>query len=127
VSEESNGYSEEKRTIVETYSIDVPGTARDEHLHLVERAVTEQHTSTSGEQVTEKKVEQPDPGDPSSPLRISVLVNDKTVPGPSGELSTVTIDARDLNGRMRIVSVDTSKSDRIPTIQIQQIPSEQPK
>jgi len=127
VSEESNGNSEEKRTIVETYSIDVPGTARDGHLHLVERAVTERHTSTSGEQVTEKKVEQPGPGDPLSPLRISVLVNDKTVPGPSGKLSTVTIGARDLNGRMRIVSVDTRKSDRIPTIQIQQVPSEQPK
>jgi hypothetical protein len=127
VSEESTSDSGEKRALVETYSIDVPGTTRDRNLHLVERATTAQHTSTTGEQVTDKRVEQLNPGNPSSGLRISVLINDRLAPGPSGERSTVAIRARDSNGSFGIVSVDTTKSDRIPTIQIQPTPSEQPK
>jgi hypothetical protein len=116
-----------KRETTETYSLDVPGVSRDGNLHLVERATTAQRTRTTGEQVTEKKVEQPNPGDPSAGLRVSILVNDKMVPAPSGEHSTVTIRARDSNGSFGIVSVDTTKSDRSPTIQIQPTPSDQPK
>jgi hypothetical protein len=72
-------------------------------------------------------VEQLNAGDPAAGLRVSVLVNDKVVPGPSGEQSTVTIRGRDLNGGFSIVSVDTTKSDRIPTVHFQQTPSDQPK
>jgi hypothetical protein len=127
VSEQSNGSSGEQRTIAETYSVDVPGTTRDGNLHLVERASTSSQTNASGGRTSEQKVEQPNPGDPGAGLRVSILVNDKMVPGPSGEQSTVTIRARDSNGSLGIVSVDTTKSDRIPTIQIQQTPSEQRK
>ena len=116
--ESANGSGEKKQTL-ETYSVDLPGGPRDRSLHLVERATTAQRTGATGEQVTEKKVEQLNPGNPSSGLRLSVLVNDKMVPGPSGEHSTVTIRARDSNGSFGIVSVSTTRSDRIPTIQIQ--------
>jgi hypothetical protein len=126
VSKESET-SGEKRNSVETYSIDVPGTTRDSNLHLVERTTNTERSSSAGERTTEQTVEQPNPGDPGAGLRVSILVNDKMLPAPSGEQSTVTIRARDSNGSFGIVSVDTTKSDRIPTIQIQQTPSEQPK
>ncbi len=126
VSEESNSNSGEKRTLQETYSIDVPGTTQDGKLHLVQRARTSSQTNASGGQTTEQTVEQANPGDPGAGLRVSVLVEGRIVPGPSGERSTVTIRARDSNGNFGIVSVDTRKPDRIPTVQIQQTPAEKP-
>jgi hypothetical protein len=126
VSQESENTSGEKRGVVETYSIDVPGTTRDGSLHLVERKTSTGNSSATGERATEQTVEQPNPGDPGAGLRVSVLANDKMVPAPSGEQSTVTIRARDSNGSFGIVSVDTTKADRIPTIQVQQTPAEKP-
>jgi hypothetical protein len=126
VSQESESTSGEKRSVVETYSIDVPGTTRDGRLHLVERKTSTGSSSSTGERATEEKVEQTNPGDPGSDLRVTVLVDGRMVPGPSGEQSTVTIRARDSNGNFGIVSVDTTKADRIPTIQVQQTPAEKP-
>ena len=111
---------------METYSIDVPGTTRDGGLHLVERKTSAERSNSTGERATEQRVEQIDPGDPASGLRVSVLVDGKLVPEPSGEQSTVIIEARDSNGHFGIVSVDTTKADRIPTVQIQQTPAEKP-
>jgi hypothetical protein len=54
------------------------------------------------------------------------LVEGRMVPGPAGEQSTVTIRARDSNGKFGIVAVDTTKADRIPTIHVQQTPAEKP-
>ncbi len=126
VSQESESTSGEKHSVVETYSIDVPGATRDGSLHLVERKTSTERSSSTGEQATEQKVEQINPGDPRSGLRVSVLVDGRTVPGPSGEQSTVTIRARDSSGKFGIVAVDTTKADRIPTIQVQQTPAEKP-
>ena len=127
VSQETETTSGEKRSVVETYSIDVPGTMRDRSLHLVERKTNTESSSSTGDRATEQKVEQINPGDPGSGLRVSVLVGGKIVPESSGEQSTVTIQALDSNGRFGVVSVDTTKSDRVPTLEIQQAPSEQPK
>jgi hypothetical protein len=127
VTKEPETSTGEKRNTVETYSIDVPGTARDGHLHMVERVSTSSQSDASGTRTTGQIVEQINAGDPTAGLRVSVLVNDKVVPGPSGEQSTVTIRGRDVNGRFSIVWVDTTKSDRIPTIHVQQTPSDQPK
>jgi len=126
VSKESESISGEKRSVVETYSMDAPGTTRDGSLHLVERKTSTANSSSTGERTTEQKVEQTNPGDPGAGLRVSVLVDGRMVPGPSEEQSTVTIRARDLNGNFGIVSVNTTKSDRIPTIQVQQTPAEKP-
>jgi hypothetical protein len=126
VSQETESSSGEKRSVVETYSIDVPGTTRDGSLHLVERKTSTESSSSTGKRATEQKVEQINPGDPGSGLRVSVLVDGKIVPEPSGEQSTVTIRARDSNGKFGIVSVDTTKANRIPTVQIQQTPAEKP-
>jgi hypothetical protein len=127
VSKDSESSSTDKRETVETYSIDVPGVTRDGNLHLVERATTAQRTSATGEQITEKQLEQPNPGDPDSGLRVSVSINDTVRPVPSGEQATQTISARDANGSFGVVSVDTTKSDKVLTIQVQKTPSEEPK
>ena len=126
VSQETESTSGEKRSVVETYSIDVPGTTRDSSLHLVERKTSTESSSSIGERATEQRIEQINPGDPGSGLRLSVLVDGKIVPELSGQQSTVTIRARDSNGNFGIVSVDTTKADRIPTVQIQQTPAEKP-
>lgn len=126
VSQETESTSGEKRSVVETYSIDVPGTTRDGNLHLVERTTSTGRSRSTGERVTERRVEQINPGDPDSGLRLSVLVDGKIVPELSGEQSKVTIRARDSNGSFGIVSVDTTKSDRIPKVQFRPTPAEKP-
>ena len=126
VSQETESTSGEKRSVVETYSSDVPGTTRDSSLHLVERKTSTESSSSTGERATQQKVEQINPGDPGAGLRLSVLVDGKITPESSGEQSTVTIRSRDSNGNFGTVSVDMTKADRAPTVQITQTPAEKP-
>jgi hypothetical protein len=128
VSKEAEVDSGEKRNTVETYSVSVPGSAGDGSLHLVERAITAQRTSSTGQQTTVQQVEQSNPGD--SGLRVTILTTDTVSPGASGAQATRTIQARDANGSygsLGVVSVDTTKSDNIHAIQVQIAPSEKPK
>jgi hypothetical protein len=127
VSKESESASGEKRNTLETYSVDVPGSTRDGSLHLVERATIAQRTSSTGEQITEQQVEQSNPGDPSSGLRITTLTTDTLRPSASGAQATRTVQVRDANGGFGIVSVDTTKSDNVHAIQVQIAPSQKPK
>jgi len=126
VSKESETAPGEKRKAVETYSVDVPGSAREGGLHLVQREITAQRTTSTGQQTTEKQVEQPTPGDPSSGLRVTTLTTDTVRPGASGAQSTQTIQMRDANGDFGVVSVDMAKSDNIHAIQVQIAPSGKP-
>jgi hypothetical protein len=127
VSRESGSASGEKRDTVETYSADAPGLARDGNLHLVERATTVQRSSPTGQQTTEKQVEQPNPGDPKSGLQVTTRTIDIVRPGSFGAQATRTIQTVDANGSLGVVSVDTSKSDNVQAIQVQIAPSEKPK
>jgi hypothetical protein len=127
VTKESESASGEKHNTIETYSLDVPGTSRDGSMHLVGRATTTQRTSSTGQQTTEQQVEQLNPGDPASGLRVTTLTTDTVRPGASGAQATRTVQARDANGSFGIVSVDTSKSDNIHAIQVQIAPSQTPK
>jgi hypothetical protein len=126
VSKESENAPGEKRNTVETYSVDVPGSARDGSLHLVERATTAQRTSSTGQQTTARQVERGDPGDPDSGLRVSIVTTDTVRPGSSGAQATQTIQLRDSNGNFEVVSVDTAKSDNTHAVQVQIGPSEKP-
>ncbi len=125
VSKESESAPGETHHMVEIYALDTPGKTPDGSLHLIQRSTSTNRTSATGEQ-TQKQVDQVNPGDPDSGLRVSVLVNGKMVFAPSGEQSTVTVRKRDFNGNFGIVSVETTKSDRLPTIQVQQAPAESP-
>jgi hypothetical protein len=127
VSNESESSPGEKRNTIETYSVDVPGSAGDGSLHLVERAITAQRTSSTGQQITEQQVEQPTPGDPGSSLRVTILTTDTVRPGPSGAQAARTVQERDANGNLGVILVDTTKSDNIHVIQVQIAPSEKPK
>jgi hypothetical protein len=127
VSKDSENAPGEKRNTVETYSVDVPGSAQDGSLHLVERTTTAQTTNSSGQQRTARQVEKPDPGDPGAGPQITILTTNTVRPGPSGAQATQTIQMRDANGSFGVVSVDTSKSDNIHAVQVQIAPSEKPK
>ncbi len=127
VSKESESAPGEKRDTVETYSVYVPGSAGDGSLHLVERATTVQHNSSTGQQTTEQQVEKPAPGDPGSGLRVTTQSTHTVRPGPSGAQATRTIRVLDANGSFDIVAVDTTKSDNIHAIQVQIGPPEAPK
>jgi hypothetical protein len=124
VSTESETAPGEKHTTTETYSVDVPGSARDGSLHLVQRETTAQRTSTTGQQTTQHEVEQPNPGDPGSGLRVTILTTDTQRPGSSGSKSTRTIQALDPNGSLIVVSVDTAKTDNAGVVQVQIAPPE---
>jgi hypothetical protein len=126
VSKESDG-SGEKSGTVESYSVDVPGAAQDGSLHLVERSTTTQRTSATGQQDTGRQVEKPDPGDPGGGLRVTMFTTDSVRAAASGAQATQTIQMRDANGSLEVVSVDTSKSDNVHAIQVQIGPSEKPK
>ena len=125
VSKESESASGETHHMVEIFALETPGTTPDGGLHLVERSTSTHRTNATGEQI-EEQVDQVNPGDPRSGLRVSVLVDGRMVFAPSGEQSTVTIRKRDLNGNFGIVSVEKTKSDRLPTIQVRQAPAENP-
>ena len=127
VSKQSENASGDKRNTVETYSLDIPGSSRDGSLHLVERATTVQRTSSIGQQTTEQKVEQPNLGDPSSGLQVTTVTTDTVRPSPFGAQSTRTVQARDADGRLGIISVDIANSINIQAIQVQIAPSEKPK
>lgn len=127
VSKESETAPGEKHNTSETYSVDVPGSSRDGSLHLVERSTVAQSISSTGQQTTQRQVEQPDPGNPDSGLQVTILTTDSVSPGASGAQATRTIQMRDPNGSLEVVSVDTTKSDKVNTVQVQIAPPENPK
>ncbi|MGB8773248.1 MAG: hypothetical protein WCC78_03855 [Terriglobales bacterium] len=124
--EASTGPGEQRNT-VETYSISLPGAVADGRLHLVERDITAQQTSATGQQVTRQQVEQAKPGDPGSGLQVTTVTIDTVRPGASGVQATRTIQARDANGSFPVISMDTTKSDNIHAVQVQIAPSDAPK
>jgi hypothetical protein len=122
VTTESESAPGETRKTVETDSVDVPGTARDGSLHPVERKTTIQHTSSTGRQTTEQ-VQQPNPADPGSGLRVTTVTIDTSSPGAFGTHGTRTIQTRGSNDGdgLGVVSVGTtteSGSGRAVQVQI---------
>jgi hypothetical protein len=61
-----------KQSVAESYSVNIPGATPDGALHLVERTTRAQRTGSVGEHITEERVEQPNPGDPTCGLGLSV-------------------------------------------------------
>ena len=127
VSKESETSSGEKRNAVETYSTDVPGSASDGSLHLVQRTTSAQQASSSGQQTTVQQTEQLNPGDPGAGLRVTTLTTNAVRRGPSGAQATRTIQVRGASGNLGVVSVNTATSDNIHAIQVQLAPSDKPK
>jgi hypothetical protein len=121
VSEVSQDGSGNGQKSVDTYSVDVPGAARDNELHLVQRVTTAQHTGPDGQQST-RLASQPDPGDPGAGLRLTTVTTETVRVGTAGAQATETIRLRDANESFGVVSVDTTKADNAHAIEVQIAP-----
>jgi hypothetical protein len=121
VSKESDDGSGDVQKSEDTYSIDVPGGARDSSLHLVQRVATTQHPSSDGQQTT-RTAAQPDPGDPDAGLQVTTVTTDTVSKAAAGARATETIQLRNANGSLSVVSVDMTKADSIHAIEVQLAP-----
>ena len=122
VSRESRDASGQSQSVVETYSKEVPGGSADGSMHLVQR-VTAFSNSANGNQTMRQQVEQVNPGNPGDGLQVTVGSTGSEQSAASGTSATNTLEARDADGRMRVVSVDMTKSDKSPTVQVQIAPT----
>lgn len=118
LSKESEHASGDKRKLEEMYSIDQPGATRDDSLHLVQRVTTTQRGSADSEQTT-KVLEQTNPGDPGAGLWVSTVTTEGERLGPAGAQMAETIQQRDANGNLDVVSVDITKADSANAVNIQ--------
>jgi len=125
VDKETETATGEKSNTVETYSTGVPGLASDGSLHLNRRVTTVQKKDSGGE-TTEQQVEQTNAGDPNAGLQVSAKTKYIVKYGASGAQQTKTVQARDVNGTLNVVSVETRKSDQVPAAQAQMAPSDKP-
>lgn len=116
---ESQAGPGQKQETQNTYSIETPGVAPDGKLHLVQRITTDQQTNSNGEQTTRKQIAQPNPGNPSAGLQVTTSTTNTVIPGSSGAQATLTISARDANGDLDTISVDTTKASNVSAVEIQ--------
>jgi len=123
VGEETETSAGEKRNTIDTYSTNVSGLAGAGGLHLNQRVTTVQKKSSDGE-TTEQQVEQPNPGNPNDDRQVRARTKYIVQYGASGTQQTKTIQVRDVNGNLNVVSVDTRKSDQAPPAA--QTPSDKP-
>lgn len=126
VSKETENAAGEKNNTVETYSTYVPGLAPDGSLHLNRRVTTVQNFDSGGK-ATEQQVELPKPGDPIGGLQVTARTKYTVQYGGSVAQRTKTLQVRDVNGTLDVVSAETRKSDEVPATQAQTAPSEKPK
>jgi hypothetical protein len=105
---------------VETHSVDVPGSAREETLRPVQRATTVGKTEP-GRTATEQQIEVLYPGAPSSIKTMNIVVV-----GTSGTEETNTTTVQYSDSYPSVVSVEMRKSDQAPAIQVQGAPSGNP-
>jgi hypothetical protein len=115
----------EKNNTVETYSTNISGVASDGSLHLNWRVTTAQKKDSNGS-TTEQQVEQPNPDNTNAGLQVNAKTKYTVHYAASGTQQTKTVQTRDINGNFNAVSVETKKSDQVPT-EAQQTPSEEPK
>lgn len=125
VSKEAADASGKREKSEETYSLDVPGAARDNSLHLVQRITTSQLTNRDGQQI-KKTEEAPNPGNPSSGLQVTTVDNQMVRVGAAGAQATRTIQTRDSTGSLNTVFVDIAKSNNAHAVEVE-IPPAPPK
>lgn len=127
VHKEAENPAGEQRETVETYSTQIPGMTPDGSLHLNQRITTVRQARPDGGAVTQQQVEQPNPGDPSAGLRVTVQSVDTVRPSAGETQETRTVEALDGGGSLGAVSVDMGKSDKPTQVEIAPAPSEKPK
>jgi hypothetical protein len=111
VGEETETSTGEKSNTVDRYSTEAPGLAGDGRLHLNQRVTTVQKKNADGE-TTEQQVELPSPGNPSDGRQVRAKTKYIVLYGASGTQQTKTVQVREGDGNLDVVSVDTRKSDQ---------------
>jgi len=115
----------EKSNTVETYFTNLPGSAADGTMHLNRRVMSVQKKNSGGE-TTERRVEQPNPNDPTASLQVTTKTEYIVQYSASGMQQTTTTQVRDLSGNLNVVSVETRNSDQVSAEQVQIAPSDKP-
>jgi len=118
VNKETEGAAGEKSGTTEVYSTNVPGITPDGALHLTQRTTTTTQIGPGGASTTVQQVQQPNPGNPSSGMRVTVQTTDTATPSGGITRDTRTVRSLDGGGDLSVVSVDMGKSDKPVTIQI---------
>jgi len=96
-------------------------------MRLVQRVTTAARNSGSGSRTTQQQVQQVNPGDPNAGLQVTIQSTDAQIPSASGMEQTRTVQVRGGSGSLNIVSVDMTKSDKSPAVQVQVAPTPKPK
>jgi hypothetical protein len=118
VSKEAADASGKRETSEETYSVDVPGAARDNNLHLVQRTTTSAASNKDGQQI-KTTVEGANPGNLSSGLQVTTVDNQVVRVGPAGAQATRTIQTRGSTGSLSTVFVDIAKSNNAHAVEVE--------
>ncbi len=126
VGKETENAAGEKNTTVETYFWNAPGVADDGGLRLNSQVSTVQKTDSGGT-TTETQRKQPNPNDANGGLQVGTRTKYTVRYAASGTDQTKTIEERDINGTLNVVSVESRKSDQPSAEQGQTAPSEKPK
>jgi hypothetical protein len=116
----------EKKSIVETYSPDISGSA-DGNLQLSQRVTVVKRAGSDGAQTTEKRVEQRSMVDPAAGLQATTKTLATVQPGSFGTRETSRIEARDVSGDFTVVSFDTQKSDNVHAVDVEIAPKNEAK
>jgi hypothetical protein len=124
---ESETAAGEKKSIIETYSTDISGSAPDGNLQLSQRVTVVKRAGSGGAQTTEKRTEQRSLVDPGAGLQVNTKTLDTVQPGASGTQETSSIEARDVSGSFTVVSFDTQKSDNVHAIDVNIAPQNKAK
>jgi hypothetical protein len=130
VSKEAETPTGEKRSTVETYSVDAPGYS-DGRMHVSQRVTTVKKKDSGGE-ITEQQIEQPNAANPSDGPKVTArtkYVVQYATPGtqqsPVAQQSK-SVEIRDVSGNFHVVSSETQKSTRPPAQQTQPPPKPTP-
>lgn len=123
VNEKESGAGEKSKS-VETYSGGPPGFG-DGKVHLSQRETTVQRKDSGGE-VDEEMVEQPSIGNPSDGVKVAAKTKYVVRYAASGAQQTKTVQANDGNGALKVVSVETKKSDQVTPAQAPKAESDRP-
>jgi hypothetical protein len=126
VGQETETPAGERKATVETYTPNVPGMAGDGKVHLTER-ITSTQNKDSDKKTAEQQIEQRKPGNPTDGLQVTAKTKYTVHYAATGTQQTTTIQARDASGNFSVISVETEKSDQVPTGQVQKAPSDKSK
>jgi hypothetical protein len=125
VTKETKDANGEQRRVQETYSNMVGGAAPtdDGNLRLDKRVTEVQRLDASGKQVREQQVEQRSPAAPSGSLQTTQKTIDIVRPAGQGiTKESRTIQSSDGNGGLQTVWVDTAKTEKAQTVNVETKP-----